>query len=173
MTKIKGNHVISFGGTYQRNFDYHERNDNGQGINTSPVYQIGSGSGIQYSPLSSPPVSRPARWPHWNKYYSEILGIVNQPQQLFTRSGANLTLNPAGTPMFDKSTINFYNLYVTDSWHIKPTLTLTYGLGYQIEMPPVEQNGKQVELVDTVRPSHQFHRLLQHQGGDGFAGASL
>ncbi len=51
--------------------------------------------------------------------------------------------------MFDKSTINFYNLYVTDSWHIKPTLTLTYGLGYQVEMPPVEQNGKQVELVDS------------------------
>ena len=40
--------------------------------------------------------------------------------------------------MFDKSTINFYNLYITDSWHIKPTLTLTYGLGYQVEMPPVE-----------------------------------
>ncbi len=87
---------------------------------------------------------------HLDKYYSEILGIVNQPQQLFTRSGANLTLNPAGTPMFDKSTINFYNVYVTDSWHIKPTLTITYGIGYQVEMPPVEQNGKQVELVDST-----------------------
>ncbi len=50
MTKIKGNHIIQFGGTYQRNFDYHERNDNGQGINTSPVYQIGSGTGIQITP---------------------------------------------------------------------------------------------------------------------------
>ena len=86
---------------------------------------------------------------NWNKYYSEVLGIVNQPQQLFTRTGAQLTLNPAGTPMFDKSTIQFYNLYVTDSWHIKPTLTLTYGLGYQVETPPSEQNGKQVELVDS------------------------
>jgi hypothetical protein len=26
---------------------------------------------------------------------------------------------------------------------------LTYGLGYQVEMPPVEANGKQVELVDS------------------------
>jgi hypothetical protein len=148
VTKIKGNHLIQFGGNFQRNFDYHERNDNGQGINTSPVYQIGSGSGIQYSADTQPVGLPSSQVSTWNKYYSEILGIVNQPQQLFTRSGAQLSLNPSGTPMFDKSTIDFYNVYVTDSWHIKPTLTLTYGLGYQIEMPPVEQNGKQVELVD-------------------------
>lgn len=148
LTWVHGSHVIQFGGNYGRNFDYHQRNDNGQGINTSPVYQIGSGSGISYSADTQPvglPTSQVGRW---NNYYSEVLGIVNQPQQLFTRTGANLTLNPVGTPMFDKSTIDFYNLYVTDSWHIKPTLTLTYGLGYQVEMPPVEQNGKQVELVD-------------------------
>jgi len=149
VTKIKGNHVISFGGTYQRNFDYHLRNDNGQGINTSPVYQITSGTGIQYSAATQPFGIPTGQLANWNKYYSYVLGIVNQPQQLFTRTGANLTLNPVGTPMFDKSTINFYNLYVTDSWHIKPSLTLTYGLGYQIEMPPVEANGKQVELVDS------------------------
>ncbi len=148
MTWIKGNHVLQFGGNYQRNFDFHERNDNGQGINTSPVYQIRSGTGIQYASATQPVGLPTSQVGTWNNYYSEILGIVNQPQQLFTRSGAQLSLNPVGTPMFDKSTINFYNLYISDSWHIKPSLTLTYGLGYQIEMPPVEQNGKQVELVD-------------------------
>ena len=149
VTKIKGSHVIQFGGNYQRNYDYHLRNDNGQGINTSPVYQILNGSGIQYSAATRPVGLPTSQTGNWDKYYSEVLGIVNQPQQLFTRSGSNLTLNPVGTPMFDQSTINFYNLYVTDSWHIKPSLTLTYGLGYQIEMPPVEANGKQVVLVDS------------------------
>jgi hypothetical protein len=145
---IKGNHILSFGGNFARNFDYHARNDNGQGINTSPVYQILNGPGIQFSAATQPVGLPTSQVGNWNKYYSEVLGIVDQPQQLFTRSGANLTLNAAGTPMFDKSTIDFYNLYITDSWHIKPSLTLTYGLGYQVEMPPVEQNGKQVELVD-------------------------
>jgi hypothetical protein len=149
VVKVKGNHVISFGGNYQRNFDYHERNDNGQGINTSPVYQIGYNSGIQISSANQPASLPSSQVANWNKYYTEVLGIVDQPQQLFTRSGSNLTLNPNGTPMFDQSTIDFYNLYATDSWHIKPTLTITYGLGYQIEMPPVEANGKQVELVDS------------------------
>jgi Carboxypeptidase regulatory-like domain len=149
VVKIRGTHVINFGGNYQKNFDYHARNDNGQGINTSPVYQITSGPGIQYSAAYQPVGIPSGQLSNWNKYYSYVLGIVNQPQQLFTRSGASLNLNPVGTPMFDKSTIDFYNLYVTDSWHIKPSLTLTYGLGYQIEMPPVEENGKQVELVDS------------------------
>ena len=75
--------------------------------------------------------------------------------------------------MFDKSTINFYNLYITDSWHIKPTLTLTYGLGYQVEMPPVEQNGKQVELVDSNGASDQFHQLFRNQVAAGAAGPGV
>jgi len=31
---------------------------------------------------------------------------------------------------------------------MKPSFTLTYGLGWTLEMPPVEKNGKQIELVD-------------------------
>ena len=38
---------------------------------------------------------------------------------------------------------------------MKPTFTLTYGLGYAIEMPPYELNGKQVQLVDSADAAHQ------------------
>jgi hypothetical protein len=170
VSKILGNHVIQFGGNYQRNYDHHQRNDNGQGINTSPVYQISSGAGIQYS-AATQPVGLPSdQVGTWNKYYSEILGIVNQPQQLFTRSGSALTLNPVGTPMFDQSTINFYNVYATDSWHIKPTLTVTYGLGYQVEMPPVEANGKQVELVDSNGHPINFSNYFSTKAADALNG---
>ena len=51
--------------------------------------------------------------------------------------------------MFDQSTIPYYNLYFSDTWRMKPTFTLTYGLGYTIEMPPSEKNGKQVEVTDS------------------------
>ncbi len=150
VSKIWGNHIVQFGGNYQRNWDYHLRNDNGQGINTSPVYQIGNGvPGTAYTSDTQPAGLPTNQVGTWNKYYSDVLGIVDQPQQLFTRSGTQLSLNPVGTPMFDQDTINFYNLYLTDSWHIKPNLTVTYGLGYQIELPPVEAKGKQVELVDS------------------------
>ena len=84
----------------------------------------------------------------YNNYYTEVLGIVSQPQTLYTRAGSNLTLQPLGTNLFDKVTIHYYNTYFSDTWKWKKNFTLTYGLGYQIEMPPTEQDGKQVILLD-------------------------
>ena len=150
VTMIKGNHLVQFGGTYERNYDYHLRNDNGQGIMNATVYQIGSGPGMTY-PSQYVPVGVPTnQLSTYRTLYSEVLGIVNQPQDLYTRSGAQLTLQPPGSFMYDQSVIPYYNLYVTDTWHMKPTLTVTYGLGYALEMPPYELNGKQVMLTDAT-----------------------
>ncbi len=147
MSILHGNHLLQFGFLYQRNFDYHERNDNGGGILNQPVYIISSGGGINYNGYV--PANLPAgQTSNWERLYDEVLGVVSQPQDLYTRSGPNLSLNPPGTSMFDQSIIPTYNEYFSDTWHVKPTFTLTLGLGYQIEMPPYELNGKQVELVD-------------------------
>jgi hypothetical protein len=150
VTMLKGNHLLSFGGQYERNFDYHLRNDNGQGIMNAPVYQIGASSmpGVTF-PSTYQPVGLPtSQLGNWNRLYSEVLGIVHQPQDLYTRSGPQLTLQPAGSSAFDQSIIPSYNLYVTDTWHLKPTVTLTLGASYTVEMPPYELNGKQVSLTD-------------------------
>jgi hypothetical protein len=153
VTKIKGNHLITFGGQYQRNYDYHLRTDNGGGIMNLPVDQIGQSSGfapgLNFSTNYIPSAVPSSQYSAYEKLYEEVLGIVTQPQTLYTRTGKNLTLNPPQTPMFDQSIIPSYNLYFTDTWHLKPSLTLTYGLGYQLEMPPYELNGKQIELTDT------------------------
>ena len=34
-------HMIQFGGMYQHNFNWHQRTDNGSGINYHPVYWLG------------------------------------------------------------------------------------------------------------------------------------
>jgi hypothetical protein len=146
LTLLSGNHLLQFGGMYQRNFDYHQRNDNGVGIDTSPVYQITNGTGINFtSQLAGLPASQVT---NWNNLYAQVLGLVSQPQVMYTRSGANLTLNPPLTPGFDQSIIPTYNLYFSDTWRMKPAFTLTYGLSYTVEMPPYEINGKQVGLTD-------------------------
>src|SRR6516164_6789211 len=107
LTLLKGDHLLQFGGTYQRNFDYHQRNDNGVGIDTSPTYQITNGTGINFT---SQPAGLPAaQVTNWNNLYAQVLGLVSQPQVMYTRSGANLTLNPPGTPGFDQSIIPTYN----------------------------------------------------------------
>ncbi|MGA8437675.1 MAG: carboxypeptidase-like regulatory domain-containing protein [Candidatus Sulfotelmatobacter sp.] len=150
ISTLKGNHLFTFGGTYEHNWDYHQRTDNGGGINNQVVYELGngtSGSGLaQDIPLCTQPgVTISA----CSSLSAAALGIVSIAQVAYTRSGSNLTLNPIGTPAFDQSTIPYYNVYFSDTWHMKPTFTLTYGLGWTLEMPPVEANGKQVELVDS------------------------
>ena len=47
---VKGKHFFQFGGTYQHNWNYHQRTDNGGGINYNTVYwtgaSVGSTSGV-------------------------------------------------------------------------------------------------------------------------------
>jgi hypothetical protein len=146
---LKGTHFLQFGGQYQRNWNYHTRTDNGGGINYYPVDLLGQNGGngggtIDFTQLgpafvSSGTLAREA---------AAVLGIVTQAQQAYTRSGANLQLNGPLVPAFDKVTIPYYNLYFGDSWRMKPSITLNYGLGWTLEMPPVEEQGKQVILVD-------------------------
>jgi len=146
VSMLKGNHLFQFGGTYQHNFNWHQRTDNGGGINYQPVYQLSSSSSTEVDMSGFVPAAGSAT--SWGRDYSAVTGMVSIAQQAYTRSGTSLTLNPPLTPAFDQSTIPYYNVYFSDTWHMKPTFTFTYGLGWTLEMPPVEAQGKQIELVD-------------------------
>ncbi len=61
------------------------------------------------------PVRRPAVW------RLQLYGIVTASQVAYTRSGPTLALNPPLTHAFDKSTIPYYNVYFSDTWHMKPS----------------------------------------------------
>ncbi|MGA7622928.1 MAG: carboxypeptidase-like regulatory domain-containing protein [Candidatus Acidiferrales bacterium] len=150
---LKGTHFFQFGGQYQHNWNYHERTDNGGGINYYPVYLLGNNSAngggtVDYSLLGPAFAAGAPNAGTLDREAAAILGIVTQTQQAYTRSGSNLQLNGPLVPAFDKVTIPYYNLYFGDSWRIKPTLTVNYGLGWTVEMPPVEATGKQIVLVD-------------------------
>jgi hypothetical protein len=148
ITTLKGSHIFTFGGAYQRNWDWHQRSDNGGGVNYQPTYQLGdsAGSGLVDS-SSTLPTGVSAKT--WGRDVAAVLGIVTDSQIAYTRSGATLNLNPPLTHAFDQSTIPYYNVYFSDSWHLKPSFTFTYGLGWTLEMPPTEALGKQIELVDS------------------------
>ncbi|MBV8897032.1 MAG: carboxypeptidase regulatory-like domain-containing protein [Acidobacteriaceae bacterium] len=147
---LKGNHLVQFGGQYQRNFDYHQRNDNGAGILAGIVNQVAALGSTSYTGILPPTNQVPTNQQgNFETYYSEVLGLVSQSQSLYTRAGSTLALQPLGTFLYDQDIIPSYDLYVSDTWHIRKDLTLTYGLSWNLEMPPYELNGKQVELTDT------------------------
>lgn len=147
ITMIKGNHIVQFGGVYQRNYDFHMRTDNGNGVNNAVVYQIDS-NGINFGNFNFPAAVPTSQQAAFQELYSETLGMVDQPQVAYTRAGSTLSLQPIGSVAFERSIIPSYNIYGSDTWHVKPNLTLTYGLSWALELPPYELNGNQVMLVD-------------------------
>jgi len=172
VTWLKGTHFFQFGGTYQRNWDYHQRTDNGGGINYQTVYALGSGAGAGGTNGLDMTGFTPAGVPssNWARDYAIVLGIPSLTQIAYTRTGKDLALNPPNTPAFDQSTIPFYNLYFSDSWRMKPTFTLTYGLGWTLEMPPVEKNGKQVLFVDANSKPIDTEAYLKSRESAALAG---
>ncbi len=148
---LKGNHFLQFGGQFQHNYDYHQRTDNGASINYTPTYQLGDtggGGNISYSTAGLGSVGG------GTLAYARILdtyyGLVTDTQVANTYSNNNgtLTLNAPATPFGAHSTIPYYNAYVTDTWHVKPSLTINAGLSYALEMPPTERDGNQVMFTD-------------------------
>jgi hypothetical protein len=150
LTTLKGNHLFSFGGAYARNFDYHSRTDNGEGVNDQISY-LSTASGFNWtSPNQYIPTTVPSsQQSSYELLYAEVTGMLSSTQVMYTRALPNLSPLPVGTPATDKSIIPYYSVYWQDTWHMKPSFTLTYGLGWNLEMPPYELQGKQVALVDS------------------------
>lgn len=154
VTLLKGNHLLQWGGQYQHNYNFHQRSDNGGGINFTTTYQLGDSGGagqIDLSELaeSGYPINDPNVGKEAKRVAAAVYGIVTDSQVAYTRTGADLALNTTPlTHAFDQSTIPYYNVYFSDTWRVKPSLTLTYGMGWTLEMPPTEKNGKQEVIVD-------------------------
>ena len=157
LTMIKGNHLFGFGGSYQRNFDFHSRSDNGSGVNNQISYLSTNSGFVWASSAAAAGVTNPyipttvpsSQISSYETLYAEVTGMLSSTQVMYTRSGAQLNLQPLGTNAFDKSVIPSYAAYFYDTWHARPSFTVTYGLGWNLEMPPYELSGQQVALVDS------------------------
>jgi hypothetical protein len=66
---------------------------------------------------------------------SQMIGNFN-----YDRNGKIL---PDGAPVNRNYGLNWYELYAQDSWRIKPNLTVTYGVRWELLPPPWEVNGLQ------------------------------
>ena len=73
-------------------------------------------SGFEGSPADGAASSALSSYPIM---YNEIFGIVNQTQVMYSRSGANLQLNPLHTPGFDQSVVPTYETFFSDTWHVR------------------------------------------------------
>jgi Carboxypeptidase regulatory-like domain len=147
LSYIHGNHVFQFGGLYQRNDIKHQRNDNGISIYAYAGYEITSGAGLTMPSGYIPSTVASNQVNSWTSLYATTLGLVTQSQVMYARKGG--VLQPVGSSIFSESIVPTYNFYLGDTWRIKPTLTLSYGLGYQIQIPAYEKDGNIPMVTDS------------------------
>jgi len=86
----KGTHFFHIGGTYQRNWDYHQRTDNGGGINYQTVYALGSGAGQGgTNGMDMTGFVPTGLGSSWSRDYAIVLGIPSLTQIAYTRLALN------------------------------------------------------------------------------------
>jgi hypothetical protein len=206
MSWVKGNNLFQFGFMYLRQSLTHIRNDNGETINTYQQYLIGEGmptslSSVnidlgQYIPSAIQTINKGNQSTYEN-LYSMVLGMISETQSLYTRGlGSQLTGLPLaprtscaipGVPatsacisspsLANNSIIPTYYGYFTDSWHVKPTISLNLGISYAVEMPPYETTGGvQSVMVDqngNLFDAAQYFSKVKQSALQGIAYAPL
>jgi len=144
---VKGTHYMQFGGSIVHWWDHHIRDDQVVAGLPQLVYQITKASGLKTSSDNRPVGLPSSKNGIWDTQYAQTLGFLGTAAQLFVRGGTDFHLTGAKT-FEDFSNIDSYSLYYNDSWKIRPSITLNYGLEWGTQMPPYESNGVQDVAVD-------------------------
>jgi len=159
LTKVWGKHEFRFGVQINKIDFTHARADKVVGSITSLVALI---DGDQLN-LSIPSVNQPAvcsgsitgncipsnQLTNWDRYYASLLGMVDNVGILAVRN-ANLQPQPFGTFLRDVTNQYATYFYAQDSFRIKPSLTLYYGLSYGFQTAPTEQNNLQTIMTNAA-----------------------
>lgn len=148
---VKGKHNWQFGGRAQIEHFLHVRDDKVTGGITQPLYYVAKGG--FFSNLGGIPV--PSGDPNldsstaFKRAYISALGLVDSATQVLTRAG-DLTPNPPLTDIIQKENVDAYELHISDTWRVTPSLTLNYGLTWGVQMPPFDPTGKTALMIDTT-----------------------
>ena len=157
VTWTKGKHTVSAGADIRWLPTIHDRDDKVVGSLNSLVAAMDAdvnllgGSSANRPPtcsatlltncLLSTDVQR------WDRLYASSLGLIDNVGILAVRDGS-LNPKPLGTSLIAKTTLRMYEFFVQDTWRIRPSLTLTYGLGYGWQTTPHEANNQQTLVAN-------------------------
>jgi len=146
---IKGKHTIVTGGDIRWLPTIHDRDDKVIGSLNSLVATLDAD--VRGS-LSIPAANRPPGLSSsdalkWDRFYAASLGLIDTVGILAVRDG-NLQPKPLGATLVAHATLRSYNFFGQDTWRIKPSFTLTYGLAYGWQTTPHELHGQQTLIAN-------------------------
>jgi len=176
---IKGRHTLQFGGNVSILRDPQANNtnsfssasDNPSWLDTAAM--ANSGSAGHFDPgFEGFPAVDGGFGNNYDYPMGALIGMVAQvnAQYNFTKSGSAL---PDGAPVSRRFGADTWEMYAQDSWKVKPSLTVTFGVRYGLFSPPWETNGLQVTPNTSL--SDYFHERAAGmlQGTPSSAGCCL
>jgi hypothetical protein len=147
---IRGKHTWQFGFQFAflRNPESNQNNSFSIG-QANPDWLVNSGlsGAANQSPLNPTnngyPTVASSFVSNYDYSMTSLLGMVTLGDAIYNynRDGS---VQPQGAPVTRRFAEDSYEMYMQDSWKVKPNLTLTLGLRYSLFSPPWETNGLQV-----------------------------
>ncbi len=147
---IKGKHTIVTGGDIRWLPTIHDRDDKVIGSVNSLVASLDaniSGTFLRIPDANTPFGLNSTDALKWDRFYAASLGMINSVGILAVRDG-NLQPKPLGTSLVARTTLRSYNFFGQDTWRLKPSFTLTYGLAYGWQTTPHELHGQQTLIAN-------------------------
>ncbi len=153
----KNTHVIQVGGNFQRLPQFHIHTGKvGGAVNSLNATTTADSSFLNIPAADRPPSCSGAVTTNcltssavttWDSLYATALGLMNDNNTFLVRNG-QLQAQPFGTAI-DMNALGYsYSAYGQDTWRIRPSLTLTYGLSYSIQTPFNFTNQEEAFLVN-------------------------
>lgn len=155
-TWTRGRHATQFGLDARRVVSRHTRNDKVMGSLAALVANLFRGSNVSIPATSRPPTCsapgqadclRASDVGQWDALFAAATGMIDNLSVLTVRD-AGLNPLPFGTPLVADTTHNDYDLYLQDRWQLSPALTVSLGLSYGWQRPPVDRLGRQTRMIN-------------------------
>jgi hypothetical protein len=152
----KGHHLFQFGGDFRRIRTYHYRNDKVIGSITALDVELDAAGAATIPAENRPPdcsvtvttfCLAAGDATRWNRLFAGTTGMIDNTNVLVTRD-RNLNSLPLGSPLEANTYENAVDFYFSDTWRIRPSLTITGGLNYQIQFAPVDSLGRTAFMID-------------------------
>jgi Carboxypeptidase regulatory-like domain len=142
----KGSHTLSFGGEVRSLPFLFTHNDQVTFL-TGPIASLASGSFLTIPATNRPRTCsttittnclRTQDVSQWNNLYSATLGMLDNLSIVGARDGGLKPL-PFGTDLVTDTKMKYFQFHFQDTWRMRPSLTLSYGLTYSWQTPPEEK----------------------------------
>ncbi len=155
----KSKHLIQAGGNFQRIPQFHIHTGKvGGAVNSLNATETADSSFLVVPAADRPPTCSSSLTVNclpsslaatWDSLYTSVLGLMNDDNTFLVRNG-QLQAQPFGTPIYMDAVSYFTSFYGQDTWRIRPSLTLTYGLSYSWQTPYNFSNQEEALLVNAA-----------------------